>query len=41
MPKGYWTTYSFMGWIDGGYKEFVSYEEYLDILEEYYHDEKS
>ena len=28
MPKGYWTTYSYMGYING------SYEEYLDILEE-------
>lgn len=34
MPKGYWTTYSYMGYINGSYEEFVSYEEYLDILEE-------
>lgn len=32
MEKGYWTSTSYMGWIDGRYKEFVSEEEYLEIV---------
>ena len=33
MPiKGFWTSYSYMGYVDGCYLEFVSEQEYLDYI---------
>lgn len=34
MEKGYWLGYSYMGWINGQYKEFVSEDEYLEAVRE-------
>lgn len=32
--KGYWTSYSYMGYVDGSYREFVSEEEYYNYISE-------
>lgn len=33
MMKGYWTGYSYMGWVGNRYIEFVSESEYLEYIQ--------
>ena len=32
--KGYWTGYSYMGWVGDRYMEFVSEQEYLEYIQD-------